>query len=107
MVAEYVYDQVGHQTQVSLATGSTPAWLTTTTAYDVRGKVSSVTAPDSTVTTKTYDAIQRLSTETSSSGRQVLYVLTSPRASSRSPIRSPRARSLHHGAALPLLCGSR
>ncbi|WFU66676.1 RHS repeat-associated core domain-containing protein [Bradyrhizobium brasilense] len=70
-IAKTSYDAVGNPTQVAQWTGT--AWLTTTTAYDVRGKVASITAPDGTVKTNAYDTVQRLSTETSASGREVHY----------------------------------
>lgn len=73
-ITQYVYDADGRRTQVKEATGiGGSPWRTTATAYNALGKVASITLPDGTSTTNAYDLVQRLFTETSSSGRQVKY----------------------------------
>ena len=71
-VTKTAYDGVGHPTQQQQWNGA--AWLTTTSAYDARGKIVTVTAPDGTFVNTAYDTVQRVSTTTSSSGRQTLTV---------------------------------
>lgn len=68
------YDADGRVVTVQRETGNTVApWSTTTTVYLPNDKVSTVTGPDGTVKTTTYDTVGRVATETSKSGRRVAY----------------------------------
>src|SRR5262249_15488182 len=69
-----VYDPDGRVVSLSKATGvSSSPWLTTTTTYNAAGKQVMITTPDQAVQTIAYDTVGRVSTKTSSSGRQTLY----------------------------------
>jgi RHS repeat-associated protein len=59
--------------QCSALCATAPTWLTTQIYYDARDLVKEVVAPDTASVTTLYDAVQRVYTRTSSSGRQVVY----------------------------------
>lgn len=73
-LTEYRYDADGRQTAEMHGTGqSGDPWRTTKTQYDAAGKVIRVTQPDNLYVITAYDVVGRKSTETSMSGRQVVY----------------------------------
>lgn len=71
---QYVYDSQDHQVStLRLSTDTSNPWVTETTSYGPDGKVEKVVHPDGTWTAYTYDAVGRKASETSSSGRKVLF----------------------------------
>ena len=73
-IVDTVYESMGQVSQQTLPyrTGQTPQW--TTTAYDALGRVTSVTAPDGSVTQSFYNEASRPSVASSSPGETVRLV---------------------------------
>lgn len=71
---QYIFDSQDHLTTILRQTGETVnQWATETNAYGADGKLEKVVHPDGTWTAYTYDSVGRKASETSSSGRKVVF----------------------------------